>query len=95
MPREKIRNRRKKDKKFEGEVEAERCVSRGGARWTRLNSGGVQAGGVRRGKDSVARCGISRGSMKNQRGQLQEWELTRLLNLEKESRGYFKSTGLE
>ena len=32
------------------------------AKWARLNSGGIQAGGVRGGSHGAGRCGISRGS---------------------------------
>ena len=31
-------------------------------RWTRLNSGGIQAGETQRGRHSIGRCGISRRS---------------------------------
>ena len=33
-----------------------------GVRWTRLNSGSIQAGGARRGTHGVDRCGTSRKS---------------------------------
>ena len=38
------------------------CISRGGARWARLSSGDIQAGGVRGGCHSAGRCEISRRS---------------------------------
>ena len=34
-------------------VERECCISRGVARWARLNSGGIHAGGLRGGSHSV------------------------------------------
>ena len=56
--REKVRSGRKGDKRFEGEGGA------GVLHWqrARLNSGGIQAGGVTGGSHTVGRCGISRRS---------------------------------
>ena len=53
-------------------VERERCISRGGTRWARLNSGVIQAGGVRGESHSFGRCGSSSEAGTQQGGQLQE-----------------------
>ena len=70
------------------------CISRGRARF---NSVGIEPGGVRGGSHSVGRCGISKRSRNVAGGgeQLQEWELPRVLNLEKESSKHFKWTSVE
>ena len=39
-------------------VGCECCISRRKATWARLSSGGILAGGVRRGSHSAGRCGI-------------------------------------
>ena len=57
VQREKIQNGRKKDKKFESEGGV-RLSSEG----SRLRSGGIPAGGVRRGSHSAGRCRISKKS---------------------------------
>ena len=62
-----------------------------GDRWARLNSGDIQAGGVRGRSHSVGRCDISRKI----RGQLQELELPTIFNVEKERNEHFKWTHLE
>ena len=53
-----------------------------------LYSGGINVGGVRGDSHSVTRGGCSRG-------QLQEWELPRALNLERESCEHLRYTHLE
>ena len=46
------------------------CISRWGATWATLSSGGIPAGVVPGGSHSAGRCGISKKS--SQGGQLQE-----------------------
>ena len=41
-------------------VGCESCISSRGARWARLNSEGIPAGGVRGGSHSAGRCSISK-----------------------------------
>ena len=41
-------------------VGCECCISRREATWARLSNGGIQAGGVRGGRHSAGRCGISK-----------------------------------
>ena len=55
-------------------------------RGARLNSGGIEAGGVLGGSHSD----VSRRSRDAVGGQLQERELPRVLNLEKESTEHFR-----
>ena len=43
--------------KVSGRKEGSSAALTEGARWTRLNSGNIQAGGVRRESYSVGRCG--------------------------------------
>ena len=62
MQWEKIRSGWKKDKKFESEGGAGVLYLQKGARWARLSSGGITAGGVGGGSNSASRCGISRKS---------------------------------
>ena len=38
------------------------CISRKEATWARLSKGGVPAGGVRGGRHSAGRCGISKNT---------------------------------
>ena len=48
------------------------CISRRGAKWVRLSSGGIPTGGLRGGRHSAGRCGISKKQGGQQRGQLRE-----------------------
>ena len=48
------------------------CISRGGGKWARLNSGGIQAGDVRKGRYSVVGVGSPQVAETQQGGQLQE-----------------------
>ena len=57
VQKEKIQNGRKKDKKFESEGGVRVLHLQMGAR---LSSGGIPAGGVRRGSHSAGRCRISK-----------------------------------
>ena len=65
------------------------CISRG-AQMARLSSGGIQAGGVRRGIHSVGRNGISRRSRDATGRAAPGVRQPRALNLEKESSEHFK-----
>ena len=47
---------------LEARVGWECCISKRGVRWARSSNGGIQAGGVRKGKHSVGGHGISKGS---------------------------------
>ena len=67
-----------------------------GIRWTRLNNGGIQDGGARRRRHSIGRCETSiKREGEQPEGQIQEWELPRVLNLEKKSSEYLKWIHLE
>ena len=61
------------------------------ARWARLNRGGIQTKEVREESHSV----VSRRSRDTAAGQLQEGELPRVLNVEKESGEHFGWAHLE
>ena len=80
MLREEIQRGWKEDKRFEVEGGGRATLAEG-AKWSKLNSGGIEAGGVQRGRHSVGRCWISRRSMEDRFGT----ELSSVLNLEKES----------
>ena len=62
VQREKIQSGRKKDKKFEGEGGVRVLHWQKRARWARLSSEGIPAGGVRGGSHSTGKCGISKKS---------------------------------
>ena len=62
VQREKIHSGWKKDKRFEGEDGVRVMHLQNGARWARLSSGGIPAGGVQGGSHSAGRCGISKKS---------------------------------
>ena len=85
---------RRKVEVLKKRVELERCIGRE-PKWTRLNNGGIQAGRFGIGRCCVGRCGTSRRSRTHQAGQLQELELSRILNLEKESSENLEWTHLE
>ena len=62
VQREKIQSGRNEDKRFEGEDGVWVMHLPKGARWARLSSGGIAAGGVQGGSHSAGRCGISKKS---------------------------------
>ena len=69
---EEIRSGRKEGKRFKDEGRVEALHWQKGTKWTRLNNGGIQAGGTRRRRHSVVRCGTSRKSGTPQGEQPQE-----------------------
>ena len=64
VQREKIRSGRKKNKRFEGEGEAQVLHSQKRARWARLSSGRIPARRVQGGSHNAGRCKISKKSGK-------------------------------
>ena len=54
--------RYEEDRRFQDESGAGALLGRWGARRTRLNSGGIQAVRIRRGRHSIGRCRISKRS---------------------------------
>ena len=72
VQREKIQSGRKKNKRFEGEGGVRVLHLQKGARWARLSSGDIQAGGVRGGSHNAGRCRISKKTGTQQGRKLQE-----------------------
>ena len=60
VQREKIQSVQKKDKRFEGEDGVRVLHLQKGAKWARLSSESIPAGGVQGGSYHAGRCGISK-----------------------------------